>query len=183
MITPVLPLPPDRLAGIRPTQRPDSRADREGAESTRGEGSAASGSFEALTRPDGTPANVARIGAHHAHRRHQRQLEAERESSSEARSTPLAPPSQDEQAGKHQAEAGRTGAPALRQASPAFQAQLISQQLLDTDGGNARPESPGERRLLSNRQAEQVTSAYRRHQGKVDSAPLIEPHQAIDLVL
>lgn len=185
MLTPVVQLPPDRLAGLRPSPRPDARpSERDHGTAGQSDGAAGS-SFEALARSGGQTSAIVRLAEHSTHRRAGRQLEADaeaaRDSSNAEKSHALRA---EESAAPRQPGTPTSTRPHTRYANPAFQAQVIAQELFGVEqAGRMRTEPSNDRRTAANRHAEYASDAYRRHFGETDSAPLIEPHQAIDLVL
>src|SRR5262245_39016091 len=96
MVTPVIQLPPDRLAGLRPGPRGEPRpSERDSAGHGQGDVTAA-GSFDALTRANGAGGAVARIGDHAGQRRADRQLQNEAGSAAESQRSAQTPPRQAE---------------------------------------------------------------------------------------
>lgn len=176
MAIPVIPLPVDRLAGQRPAARAEQRPiERDGATPGRTEASAAD-SFELPDRSERPSATVTRLGDHLAQRRPNHRVTSEPGRPPPppiaARQVPAQAPSDPGSADAAQRIAQIVG----RTANLAFQAQLIAH---NTPG----PSSQSAGGQPNQRLAETASAAYRRRQGAQDTAPLIEPHRPVDLVI
>lgn len=172
MVTPVIHLPADRLAGTRPARAEPRPAAREA-------GTGAVDPFELADQPDRRGAVVTRLDDHAGQRRAARRAEAEHGRAATLRPADfqfVAPAGFPD---PHQAEAAeRIARLDGRTASLTFQAQMLAQEVPD-------PAAPGPtgKNLQTRHLAEAASAAYRRRQGEPDRAPLIEPHRPIDLVL
>jgi hypothetical protein len=175
MAIPVMPLPIDRLAGQRPPARAEQRSiERDGAGSGRVETTAID-PFALPDKSERTSATVVRLDDRLAQRRPERGVTSTPDRSpSPAISRQVSdqvPPEQG-QADALQRIARIVG----RAASLAFQAQLIAHNTLS-------PSAPPTGGQPNQHRAEVASAAYRRRQGDRDTAPLIEPHRPIDLLL
>ena len=175
MAIPVIPLPADRLAGHRPAARAEQRPiERDGVAPGRTEATATD-SFELPDRSERVSATVTRLDDHLAQRRPNHRVTAEP-------SRPPPPVTPRELPAQAPPEPGPTDAAQRiaqivgRTANLAFQAQVIAHS---TPG----PSSPSTGGQSSQRLAEAASAAYLRRQGTQDTAPLIEPHRPVDLVI